>query len=679
MNARLSYDSFDEPHNKEFGPLGGTTLPFRTRYQLTSEPWFPTISMSGYQTMFAQGFRESDQRAYVAMTTVSRTMGNHLVKAGGEFRLYRQLRLDQGNLNGTFAFDARFSRRNPLAADATSGNAFADFLLGYPSQNGNTGSNVTIGAQSDQRYPDYIAYVQDDWKISPRATLNIGVRYDYQRPVTEAQDRMTVGYDPDTPNPFQLPPGTINPATGLPVGTLRGGLLYAGVAGNRRTPYKPDATDIQPRVGVAYKVRDRIAARANYGRSYLGLSACCGTIQQDGFSQTTNVVIAGPQIGLPGATLDAPFPGGQFLQPVGNSHGLATTNGQTFSFRNPDFKIPRADIWMAGVNVELPGNIGLDVGYVGNKISGLPVTRNINLEPKSEHDKAIARLGGNPTYLSTQLPNPFAALLPGTTLNTPTISRLQLLRPNPLFININQDFNNIGSSTYRALEMAMNKRLSRDVAALVTYTWSRRRQATDLLNAWDAVPFEDIDSNDRPHRLTIIALWGLPFGPGKAVGGNTSGLVARLIEGWQYNVIGELSSGTPFDMTGNAVPLQDHFSIGSEQSLSRWFDNSTRTNPRPDGTYAWDVLGANDYRVSRLRFPDVRRDSKPQWSMSLFKNIKMGDARTLQIRGEVFNVFNARIYDQPISRDPTSPNFGVVSNSQINFPRTGQIGLRLTF
>ena len=679
LNTRVSYDAFYEPHDKEFGPLGSLTLPFNTPYQLTSSPWYSGISMAGYSTMFAQGFRESDQRAYSVMSTMSRTMGGHLLKVGGEFRLYRQYRLDQGNLNGTFGFDGRFSRRNPLTGDSTSGNAFADFLLGYPSANGNTGSNVSIGAQSDQRYPNYIAFVQDDWKLSPRATLNIGLRYDYQAPVTEAQDRQTVGYDPSTPNPLQLPAGTINPATGQPIGTLRGGLLYAGVNGNRRTPYKGDWNNFQPRVSFTYKVTESISARANYGRSYLGLSACCGGVQQDGYSQTTSLITAGPDIGVPFTTLDSPYPGGQFLQPVGNALGLATTNGQGMSFRNPDFKIPYTDQWMTGVNLELPGNIGLDVAYVGNRISGLPVTRNINLIPIGEQMKGIARLGGNPTYLSTQLTNPFAGLLPGTTLNTATVARSQLLRPNPLFQGINQDFNNIGYATYNALEMALNKRLTKGLAANVTYTFSRRRQATDLLNSWDAKTFEDIDPNDRPHRMTITALYALPFGPGRRFGSNTSGAVARLIEGWQYNVIGEITSGTPIGMASNAIPLQNTFSIGSNQSLNQWFDNSTKTHPRADGTYAWDVIGTNDFRVSRLRFPDVRQDSKPLWSMSFFKNTGIGGDRVLQFRAEVFNVFNTRLYNTAISTDPNNPNFGVVSNSQINFARTGQLGLRMTF
>ncbi|HYT76557.1 MAG TPA: TonB-dependent receptor [Vicinamibacterales bacterium] len=679
LNTRFAFDRFDEPHPKEFGPLGSTTLPFNGKYQATSDPWFPSLRIGGLPDMFARGFRRSMNDIWTAQSTLSRTMGEHLVKTGAEFRLYRLFRQDVGNNNGQFDFSTGFTQRDPNRGDSTSGVALASFLLGYPSA-----GRVDLNAESDQRYSNYDLFIQDDWKLSSHATISLGLRWDYQHPVVEVKNRQTVGFDMTSPNPLQLPAGTINPATGQPFGTLVGGLMYAGANGASRSPYKSDWNNIQPRVGIAYKVTSWASARANYGRSYLGITACCGGVQQDGFGRTTNIITSGPLIGVPITTLDNPYPTSLFptgfLQPVGNSLGLATTNGQGFSFRNPHFQIPYTDLWMAGVNMELPWNIGFDAAYVGNKVSKLPVTRNINPEPISEREKSIVRLGGNATYLSTQLPNPFAGLVPGTGLNTATVSRQNLLRPFPQFAGaINEDFDNIGYSTYRALETTLNRRLSHDVAAYITYTWSRRRQATDLLNTWDEKTFEDIDPNDRPQRLTITGLWGLPFGPGKAFGRNTSGAVARLIEGWQLNVIGEISSGTPINMNSAAIPLQNHFGLpSSEQTLNKWFDNSTKSNPRPDGTYAWDVIGANDFRVSRLRFPDVRQDSKPVWSISLFKNTRAGGERTLQFRAEVFNVLNTRLYGGP-NTDPTSANFGVVSTSQINFPRQGQLGLRLMF
>lgn len=673
LNTRFSFDRFDEPHPKEFGTLGSVTLPFATPFQLTPVPWWPNINMSGYDNMFAQGFRQTLNDVWSAQSTLSRTMGTHLLKAGAEYRLYRMIRKNVGNQNGTYAFSSGFTQRNALSADG-SGNAFASFLLGYPSS-----GSVDIEAESDQHYPTYNLFVQDDWKLNARTTINLGLRWEYQSPVTETGNRQTIGYDPNTANPFQLPAGTINPATGQPYGTLRGGLLYAGVGGNSRSPYGSDWKDFQPRLGVTYRLRDWISARGTYGRSYLARTACCFGVQQDGFNRTTGIIVNGPQTGVPVTTLDSPFPGGQFLQPVGNTLGLATTDGLGFSFRNPGFKVPHADQWMTGVNVELPGKIGLDVAYVGNRVSGLPVTRNINLIPIGEREKGVTRLGGNPAYLSQTFPNPLAGLLPGTPLNAPTLTRNDLLRPNPLFQGISEDFLNIGHSTYEALEMSANKRLSHGLLANVTYTWSQRLQATSLQNPYDAKPYLDLDPNDRPQRVTITALYNLPFGPGERFGSNASGLVARLIEGWQYNVIGEITSGTPIGMNGNAVPVTKSFAI-TDQRLSKWFDTSTRANPRPDGTFAWDTnIGPNDFRQSRLFFPDVRQDSKPQWSMSFFKNTRATARMTLQFRAEIFNVFNTRLYGAPISTDPNNPNFGVVSNSQINFPRTGQLGLRVVF
>src|SRR5262245_36802512 len=674
LNSRFGFDRFDEPHPKEFGPLGSVTLPFNTPFQLTDEPWFPNINMSGYANMFAQGTRRTLNDIWSAQTTLSRTMGGHLVKAGAQYRLYRMIRTNVGNQNGSYSFNTNgpnWTQRNALTADGT-GNAVASFLLGYPSA-----GSVDINGASDQRYPNYNLFVQDDWKLGARATLNLGLRWDYQGAVTEVNDAMTVGFDPSSTNPFQLPAGTINPATGQPYGTLRGGLLYAGVNGASRSPYNGDWNNLQPRVGFTYRVADWVSARANYGRSYLGLTACCFGVQQDGFSQTTNIITAGPQTGVPITTLDSPFPGGQFLQPVGNTLGLATTNGQGFSFRNPDFQVPYSDQWMAGVNLELRWKMGLDIAYVANRVDKLPVTRNINLIPIDERVRGITRLGGNPSDLAQTFATPLAGRLPGTPLNAATLTRNDLLRPNPLFQGINEDFNNIGWSSYKALEMALNKRLSHGLLANVTYTWSQRLQATSLLNPYDVKPFEDLDPNDRPQRVTITALYDLPFGPGRRFGGGTNGIVARLIEGWQYNVIGEITSGTPIGMNGNAVPVATKFDV-SDQSLNTWFDTSTRANPRPDGSFAWDTnIGANDFRQSRLFFPDVRQDSKPVWSMSFFKNTQIGAGLMTQFRAEIFNVFNTRLYGSPISTDPTNANFGVVSNSQINFPRQAQLGFRL--
>lgn len=159
-------------------------------------------------------------------------------------------------------------------------------------------------------------------------------------------------------------------------------------------------------------------------------------------------------------------------------------------------------------------------------------------------------------------------------------------------------------------------------------------------------------------------------------------MIAGLIGGWQFNTIGEIQSGRPLALNGNAVQLIPDVALPkSEQSFSRWFDNSSTAlnNPRPDGTFAWTVLGTNEYRVSKSRFHDVNEPTVPQWSFSLFKNTRVTDRVNMQIRIETFNVFNVRIYGGP-NTNPNSANFGIVDTaSQVNFPRTTQIGVRFQF
>ena len=135
-------------------------------------------------------------------------------------------------------------------------------------------------------------------------------------------------------------------------------------------------------------------------------------------------------------------------------------------------------------------------------------------------------------------------------------------------------------------------------------------------------------------------------------------------------------------MNGNSVRLIDDVALPkSEQSFERWFDNSSTAlnNPRPDGTFAWTLLGTNEYRVAKSRFHDVNEPSEPQWSISFFKTTQLSGRMNLQLRVETFNVFNTRVYGAP-NTDPNSANFGIVSTaSQVNFPRTTQIGAKLSF
>jgi Carboxypeptidase regulatory-like domain len=677
-NTRVSWDRFDEPHDKVFGDVT-PDLPFQGPYQVTGPP-FPQVNIDGFEGMFPRTFRQPRNDAFSVNSNLTKTMGRHLAKLGGEYRAYQFYRQDEVNSNGTFGFANTFTRRDPLSnTGAASGNGFATFLLGLP-----TSGNVTLGTPRTEQYRYVALYLQDDWKLAAGTTVNLGLRWDYQPAVTVKDDLTVSGFDFSAVNPLQsqLPQGaaTINPATGQPL-TLMGGLLYAN-HGGPKAPYKDDWNNIQPRIGITQRVTDWVSARVNYGRSYLGLSSSgqAGVYTTD-FQRSTPFIAFAPNGVDPLTPWATPYPSG-FLEPLAGELGLLTGIGTGPTIPNPDFEVPYTDQWMAGVDVQLPYNIGLDVAYVGNKVSRLPVSRNLNVIPKSENDKAIPSLGGNTGYLNQTFPNPFEGLVPGQGLNSATVSRGTLLRPYPEFGNITNNRLNLGSAYYNALEAAATKRYSNGMMFAVNYTLMKLEDALNFFTDYDPTPYRDLQGDQRRHRLTITTLVDLPFGPGKPIGGNTTGLVAGLIGGWQFNTIGEIQSGRPLGLNGAGIQLDPDVALPkSEQSFQRWFDNSSTAlnNPRPDGTFAWSVLGPNDYRVVKSRFHDVNEPTEPTWAFSLFKNTGVGGGKTLQIRVETFNVFNVRIYGGP-NTDPRSANFGIVDTaSQVNFPRTIQLGARLMF
>ena len=677
-NTRLSWDRFDEPHDKEYGNVD-PNLPFAGPYQLTGPP-FPQVNIDGYEGMFPRTFRRPRNDAYSISSNFTRSMGRHFVKTGGEFRAYQFFRQDEVNSNGTFGFSNAFTRRDPLNnTGAASGNGFATFLLGLP-----TSGNVTMGTPRTEQYRYWAVFLQDDWKVGANTTLNLGLRWDYQPPVTVADNLTVTDFDTTTTNPLQsqLPQGasTVNPATGQPL-TLRGGLIFAN-RGGPEAPFKSDWNNIQPRIGVTHRINQWLGLRANYGRSYLGLSSSgqAGIYNID-YQRSTPFIAFAPNGIDPGTSWANPYPSG-FLSPLAGELGLLTSIGTGFTIPNRDFEIPYTDQWMAGVDLQLPYNIGLDVAYVGNQVSKLPVSRAINAIPRSENDKAIPSLGGNAGYLNQTFPNPFAGLVPGQGLNAATVSRGQLLRPYPQFGGITMNRLNLGSSYYNALEAAATKRYSNGMMFAVNYTLMKLEDSLNFFTDYDAEPFRDLQGDQRRHRIAITTLVDLPFGPGKAIGGNTRGILAHLIGGWQFNTIGEIQSGRPLGLSTNAIQLDPDVALPkNEQSFNRWFDNSSTAlnNPRPDGTFAWSVLGTNDYRVVKSRFHDVNEPTEPLWSFSLFKTTPIGNGMHLQIRVETFNVFNVRIYGGP-NTNPNSANFGIVDTaSQVNFPRQTQLGVRLTF
>ena len=194
-------------------------------------------------------------------------------------------------------------------------------------------------------------------------------------------------------------------------------------------------------------------------------------------------------------------------------------------------------IWVvrpyARVQTRYPWQVNLDVSYVGSRTIGAGTTRAYNALSVQNLALGDPTKGGDPNYLTAAVPNPFAGLLPGTSLNNATITRQQLLLPFPEFTSFNIQDYNVGKVWYNALQITLQKRYGHGLTLTATYAFAKNLQAMNYLNPQDPLPARTLTPWDRPNRLTLAPIYELPFGPGKAVLGSSRGVVAKLVEGWQ--------------------------------------------------------------------------------------------------------------------------------------------------
>ena len=348
------------------------------------------------------------------------------------------------------------------------------------------GQAAVLGARRE-------VYVQDDWRISKNLTINLGGRWDYESPYTERYNRSNAGFDPSSASPIKAP--------GLDV---KGGLLFA--SSGQRLMYPRDLNNFQPRIGVAWKLTGKTVFRGGYGLSFIPTNVTNITTQTQGFSTSTPFVASNDNTNtIPTGRLANPFPNG-FVTPAGNSLGLATFAGQSFTYIDQTRTQPAIHQFSAGFQQELPGHILIDASYVGSRTHGLGVGKQID-------DVTAAQLALGTTYLNTSVPNPFSGLLPSTALNGTNTTRRQLLRPYPQFTGITRNETPIGYEWYNSFQLQVQKRLSNGFHAMLTYTYSTTMGAVSYLNN----QFSDSQlerarvAEDLPHRASILAGYELPF------------------------------------------------------------------------------------------------------------------------------------------------------------------------
>lgn len=687
LNVRYGYNRFIRAQDQDPDAIGFdlTKLGFPASYNnlipadIRRFPRFDFPSNTVLGTAFGNEFRPVGTHSVSAV--INKSLDKHSLKFGSELRIYREDDSFASNdQTGQFIFDNTYTRQSSAASSDVNGlQSFAAFLLGYP-----TTLNIVRRADYSEYSKTWGFFVQDDFRVNNRLTLNLGLRYEFETPLTERQNKSASGFDLDYVQPIQTAVRAklaTTPVTGVdPNINIKGGLLFAGKdtgSGLYQTP----KNGFLPRLGFAYQWNDKTVVRGGFGLFAGFLGERRGDVIQPGYTQTTTAALTTNSNGAPlPVSIATPFANTTILEPVGNVLGRQSGLGQGISFFNQNPDVSKQARYQIGVQRELPGGWIAEATYVGNYGYNIEITRNINALPNSylstDNSRTTAQVNNN-TFLTQTVTNPFAGLLAGTGFNNATIARSQLLRPFPQFGDINTT-NNDGKSWYHSGQFRLDKRFSKGYTLGASYTWSKWIQATEYLNAGDATPTKMISDQDVPHRLSMSGLYALPFGKGRAFASDANWLTNAVLGGWQIQGVMALQSGFPVPFGNDAFYLGGDIDIPSvRRTTAQWFNTAAFISAlTTTGTLATPV---SHLRTLPLRFSSVRRDYIKNVDLSLLKNVELREGMRIQLRFEALNAFNEPYFPVPVV-NPSSSTFGQISASnQDNYARRVQLGVKFIF
>jgi hypothetical protein len=474
----------------------------------------------------------------------------------------------------------------------------------------------------------------------------------------------------------------------LPNGTaVRGGLAFPGVGGLGTGNWEPNKKNFAPRFGFSYNLKDSMVFRGGYGIFYSnswGNGRNNSAMPQTGFICSTPVATSLDNGLTPYAVLSNPFPTG-FCSATGSTAGLLTNLGQTLNILDRNAKQPYVQTWNFGIQRKLPWNTVAEGAYSGSRGVHL-----MGIQEWDQLDPQYLQLGAQ---LNSSVSNPYYGVITQGTLSTPTITLGQSLRPYPQFLGVTSRNANYGESSYHAMLLRVEHRMSKGLSIMAAYTLSK--QIDDMVPSVNGFPGESfanpspqnfynlrgersLVSWDTPQTLVLSYVYEFPVGPGKPFLGG-GGVLGKIVGGWQVNGNTTFQSGFPLQINGGN---------GSGTFAGTQRPNWTGVNASLSGTITDRLLKYFDTtqfsfnapftfgNAPRL-MPNLRCPGVANFDMSLFKNTQINERFRLQFRAEAFNTFNRVQFGVP-NTSINSTAFGVISSQQ-NSPRNLQLGLRLLF
>lgn len=630
----------------------------------------PRVALGGYSVIspWESGDGSNTGITHTWQANFTKLVRTHNLRFGADTRVYRGFENRfQRSVSPELVYANTYTRgpfNNSPAAPL--GQELAAMLLGIPG--GSMEHSASYAIQSN-----FLGlYLQDDFKLTNRFTLNVGLRYEKEWPLTERYDRLVAGFASGVSNPIEAQARANyanDPIPEISSDDFRvlGGLNFVNTGGIGRSPFSTENNNFLPRIGFSWQVLPKTVLRAGYGLFFDLVGVNRSEALQAGFSQSTPI-----QASLDnGVTYRAdnanPFPAG-LLPPLGPTGGLETNLGQGYEFYIDRRLNGYAQRWSFGLQQQV-GQFLLEGSYVGNRGTRLNIDRRINETPVQFLSTSPFRDRETINYLSQTFPNPFNGTNPIFGRN---ISRGNLLRPYPHFGNLVVSEPQ-GYSWFHSFQGRIEKRFSEGYTFGLSYTWSKSMEAMSYINAADTRPYESLGGLDRPHRVAISGIYEFPFGKGRRWGANAPRVVDTFIGGWQLNAVIIYQSGAPLGF-GNALFIGNVGDIplpSDQREADRWFNTDAGFN-----RISSQQLASN-FRTFPLRFGGVRGDMQNRWDLSALKNFAITERVRLQFRAEAFNALNSTIFNNP-NTSPTSGAFGRITGTQAQ-ARTFQFALKLEF
>lgn len=672
--TRFSYDRTSLTAGYDLTQLGWpASMNDQVAFRVVPQP-----SVTGYNGVFSTNGTGSTIIArndvYSFAPTLTKIWGRHTLKFGAEIRRNTHNYYQQNSPSGNFNFNNLMTSANPLAAAGT-GDGFASFLLGYGTDGG-INQNALVAGQT--LYRAY--YAGDQWQVTPRLTLNYGLRFEQMGPWSERYDRLSVLL-PDVQNDLSGP-------TGL---NLKGQLGQVNSPGNASHNNQRLGNLFSPRFGLAFRLDDKTVIRSGYGIFWLPNDIRWNMAPNNDPLNSFNNQFNGTADGsiTPLNTLGSPFPNGLLPTPGRNPSFQQLFYGQGVAASIYNDPYSYAQQWNFDIQRELPGGMALSVAYAGSKGTHLP-------GPDQQLDQLPPEFMALGSRLQDQVANPFFGFINSNSnsiLAREKVAYGQLLTPYPQYNGFSMKNPTNRNSMYHSAQINLQKRFGRGGSIVGAYTWSKLISDTDTITGWlepggGAGNVQDsyniraersLALYDTPHRAVISYIVDLPFGKGQPLVGNVTGVMDKLLSGWGVNGITTFQSGNPLPIsvavntngfgagqrpnrTGENAKLE-----GSAQGrLGQWFDTS-----------AFSLPGSFKFGNASRTMPDVRSHGIANYDLTIFKNTSITETLRLQFRTEIFNLFNRVRFGYP-GTAMGNPQFGVIS-SQANDPRLVQFGLRLLF